>query len=560
MTFGPPSNFTQQQLADRIDDRLKGLGLPRHVIDKMAEEALKNNPFNPPVGCPINNLPNEILAYIFHVGTFMDDEEDEEVGEEEAVRSWGGVEYDEEEFATESDSSVGSRGDEPESAELPFQVLVSHVCKHWREVAIDSPELWNFITFSEGPPFSRSKIWIERSKGQTLNIDIDCTRPKDGNPDSDMIEDQEPEPFFSESDFSTILDVIIPHVDRWRSLEVMVNLYPYIHTLLGRLAECESAPFLELLQLYHYEDGDDFDEFQPPHLAQGLVLFHNNAPKLEHVALWGVHLAWSETSILSGLRELELAYQPKNVRPSWADFARILEQSPDINTLTLCLSGPAGLPTEWPTDIIELPSLKNLVLAYHEPEYICALLQLISVPNVTSLALDFDDSDYSSLAHQLATAAPGKKKSLLAGLENLKISGLPCKTDAIHQIYGQLVNLQSLNLNCSFLEDAFFDILTKPIPNSSTTQTTSTSLYCPNLVAITTNGIDGKTMRNFVEARRAAGAPIKKVFMSEEDQISERDEEWLTKHTETFKFFEPSDSEDEVEVLELDDDAMEDEE
>lgn len=93
------------------------------------EEHIKNivscNPYVPPTGdrCPINDLPNELLAHIFFLGTYEEDEEDD-------------MYDDDDEDAVDDDDS----GDERENGTLsnqsvfPFQVLVSHVCAHWRTV------------------------------------------------------------------------------------------------------------------------------------------------------------------------------------------------------------------------------------------------------------------------------------------------------------------------------------------------------------------------------------------------------------------------------------------
>jgi len=549
---------------------------------KVASDMRANNPFCPPKkGCPVNNLPTELLAHIFYLGTDTQEEEVEEedceddelnlLGEEDEVddgEEGKDGEEGEEEGPKASDRDIPDEYDEDDyddDAELPFQVLVSHVCKHWRDVAVESPALWTTITFTEGAPFEKSRIWIERSKGRPLDINIDCTIPADGDPDANPDEDKsdeeaseeeeskEPPPFFSKDDLSTILDIITPHVERWRTLEVMVNIYEYVHNIMQRLVQCSSAPLLEILQLYHYEDCEEYDTFEPAHFKTPFLLFNGNAPNLTHVALWGVHLPWEESTFLSGLTDLELAYHAKDVRPSFEAFANILRSSPEIHTLTLCLSGPAGDFADWGGEMIELPSLKDLVLCYHEPSYIESLMRLISVPNVHSLALDYDEGDYSSFLRQLTRPLKGMKKSLLAGLEHLKISGLPCDHKSMDLMFEQLANLKSINLNCTG-DETFFDKLMKPVPSSFLVATGKVSLYCPNLHTITTTGIEGAKMKQFVETRRAAGIPLTKVLMSEEDDVDIKEEKWLRDHLETLEFFEPSDSEEEVDIDEDDPD------
>lgn len=47
------------------------------ALRKVTMEMLANNPFVPPTsGCPVNDLPNELLAYIFFLGTEIENEEE----------------------------------------------------------------------------------------------------------------------------------------------------------------------------------------------------------------------------------------------------------------------------------------------------------------------------------------------------------------------------------------------------------------------------------------------------------------------------------------------------
>jgi hypothetical protein len=526
---------------------------------------LTHNPYIPPKNsCPVNKLPNELLSHIFWLGSMEDKNEDEDDDDDDDERfkleyegdSEGGYKLDHEFDTADEDEEDDNDGkeikrDEAQTPErdsttpLPFQVLVSHVCKHWREVAVESPLLWTNINFTEAPPFDKSRIWIERSKGLPLTIDIDCTAP-DVDESSDPGEDLDSEdrmgeidgteehpaplPITSVDDLSLIFDIIVPQVFQWRSLVVTVRMADYVRIILKRLSECPSAPLLEVLELYFHEDYERFPPPSPMALTEMLLLFKGDAPNLQHVALWGVPVLWS-SPFLSGEKDLELAYHRNDIRPSWSEFAHMLSSSPDLTTLTICLSGPSGEPGDWPSTsegLIELPSLENLVLGFHPPEYISPLLRLISTPNLLGLALDFDEADYSSFARQLASPVAGRSKSLLAGLENLKISGLPCDHKTADIMYRELSNLRSINLSCAFLEDIFFDKLGVPIP-AINPGGISTGMYCPRLETIYTTGISGDAMRKFVEARRAAGHPIKRVFMGEDDDVEPKDENWLKK-------------------------------
>ncbi|KAF5382487.1 hypothetical protein D9615_002994 [Tricholomella constricta] len=596
---------------------------PAAAMRKITADMLTNNPFVPPTtGCPVNDLPPELLAYIFLVGTemeaeyeYMDEDEEEYMDDYDLKDGWTDEEDadDESNNVTKASSkaktaakdqdveamdvdSENEEVDEEDEKVLPFQVLVSHVCKHWRDVAIESPILWTVLTFAEGAPFEKSKIWIQRSKGLPLDVHVDCTIPDQDDHDpfddhfpasgdasspsqdtaaaaasaathgrqyaEDHKDCQHPPPPFSLQDLAMILDIIVPHVAQWRSLEVTASVYEYMHLLLSRLAGCPAAPLLEVLELYHYEDCEDYELFRPAELREHFLIFQGNAPKLRDVALWGVHLDWDRSlSFLRNLRDLELTYHAKDVRPSYATFKQMITSSSELRTLSLCLSGPqehVDETNDWGSDPIEIPSLKDLVLCYHEAQYAIALMQKLSVPNVHSLALDFDGEDYTAFVKQLTLPMPKTTKSILAGLEHMKISGLPCDNQSIDMMYEQLVRLQTINLNCSGEEEEeLFRRLMKPAAAADVLSSAPKKLYCPNLHTITTTGIDGAEMRLFVEARKAAGFPIKRLMLSEEDDVEEKDEKWLRAHVEQFDFFEPSDSEEEM--VDLTDDESENE-
>lgn len=382
--------------------------------------------------------------------------------------------------------------------------------------------------------------------------------------------DKPPEPFFTHSDLHSILDIITPYAACWRVFEVEVNEYSYMNIVTNALAALPAAPILEVLQLHHYGDAeeadDEYDVFVPVKFKDPFpVLFSGEAPKMVQVVLWGVHLDWSveRNRFLTGLKDLDLAYHAQDVRPTWQEFQAILVGSPELDTLTLCVSGPRGKSDDWDADgPITIPSLSGLVLTYHPPDYICALLGFVRTPNITSLALDLEVADFSSFANLLASPEPGgdSKKSLLSGLEHLKLSGFPCSKATADVMYEQLGNLRSINLKLfdESLDQIFFEKLTQPIDPSS--KASPPAFYLPHLDTLTTAGVSGEEMRHLIEERKKAGVPIKRLFMCEDDDVDMAHEGWFREQLETFELFEPSDDEDELDELELGEDEMDDEE
>ena len=393
---------------------------------------------------------------------------------------------------------------------------------------------------------------------------IDCDwLPEDhsDSEDDEWIDEDEGDPVgYTIEDLKLMLSIISPHYARWRALNITVADYSFMRAATDILAAVPFAPSLEVLQLYHYAEAeDDNDHFFPLDLRDPFpVLFSGIAPKLTDIALWGVHISWADNLFLNGLKDMEIAYHAEDVRPSWEEFHRVLSASPDLTVMSLCQSGPRGHPGEWDsinTGIIELPALKELLIQYHPPQYIGPLLTRFHIPNLISLTMDFDSDtdDYTSFALQLANT-PGRdqtKKSLLKGLEHLKISGFQCSGEVIDLIYEQLGNLRSINLNCEYLPKNWFYALSVPTPSSCTS--TSSSFYCPLLDTISTSGVTGPEMHKFVEKRKIAGVPVKRVYMNQDDDVGTDDEKWLESNLEEFDFFDgDSDTTDEIVEMEVD--------
>ncbi|RPD62441.1 hypothetical protein L226DRAFT_332015 [Lentinus tigrinus ALCF2SS1-7] len=578
---------------------------------------LPNNPFLAPKDgrCIINELPSELLSHIFTLGwTPERDQEDEEddfedvdegASDELSYSSGSSVSGDDE------DGGHSHHGDEHRSRKLPFNVLVSHVCQRWRDVALSNSLLWNHISFVGPPPYERALIYLSRAASAPLALTVDRTVDDEEEEDfseSDYEVDEDEGPKNNDPDLAIItgiMDVIVPHIDHTQTLQIMVSFYPQMHRALEMMSACQGAPMLEELQLYHYEDTDEHETFKWQELReQPFVLFHGNIPRLIHVALWGVHVDWSKegSPYLTGLTDLELAYHARDVRPSIYEFARIMRSCPDLRTLTLCLSAPAGTPSDWPSGLplseddmdvegvpFVLPKLSELVLAYLEPNYLLSLLPRFSFPALTSLALDLEDEDYGEVLTYLSSPrslpqppqppltlrGPGvagspaaqRARSLLSNLTSLKIASLPCPDTLVADAYRQLENVTALNLNMMYLGDGWFDLLFPKhaaAPALANTLLGASEVLLPRLETLTCTGIDGGRMRELVRLRAACGRPVKKVLMNQDDDVSEEDELWLGEHLEKFEYFEGSDEEedvlpvDEFDGFDTDDDGWED--
>ncbi|KAF9220274.1 hypothetical protein BS17DRAFT_787845 [Gyrodon lividus] len=549
---------------------------------------LPDNPFVPPKGhsCPINYLPPELLSRIFEVGA-SDNEHDEE--DEMTAQSWNHLDQESMENKSTTDDDIEMEGEEDEDndedtdEELastatgssdtsgpPFQIVVSHVCQHWRNVALSTPALWtSLVVFRKArPPYEQVSTLLERSKSLPIDIFIDCELQ---DHDEDFISYDESEP--SEADLKFLFALLIPHVHRWRSMEVEVSSYEHMYTFLTAFSDpsVTPAPQLETFRLCHHEEAEEFASFANPKLSKHFTLFSGSAPSLKIVTLWGVHVDWGQGWIASAsnLVTLELAYHTEDVRPSWTAFATILRGAPALEDLNLCLSGPSGDPAQWiiepsaahiPGDLnapIQLLRLTNLVLGFYSPTFAIGLLRKLYTPALQSLSLDFDDGDYTEFITYLVGPATSlapppaheQPRSLLSGLENLKISGLPCPDQTVEMLYGELKNLKSLNVSMSYLSNVFLDLLCRPCTLDGHSDT-----WLPRLKSLCVSGTSGDKIREVVRKRKDAGVPLQSLYVEESCDVDDEDVEWLKDNLEMFEFFEGSDDED---VIDLEED-MED--
>ncbi|KAG1880642.1 hypothetical protein C8R48DRAFT_170191 [Suillus tomentosus] len=566
-------------------------------MDYCSDVLIKDNPFIPPKGtrCPVNDIPPELLSLIFEVGaqSIKDGEdEDEEDEEDEAMAVYWNLEsgakdgIDEDGETTkrsrvtrndgvdEDGLSESSMDSDATFEPMPsFEVLISHVCHHWRVVALNTPSLWTEIDVSplDSPPFERVQTFLERSKSLPIDIRIDCEPPDDdeeedssGSEDSELGQSPHSMTF---SDLDNLMSLLVPHISRWGSVEVAVACYKHMFIFLSAVSDpsIAGAPQLEALQLYHHEDAESLTAFAQPDLVQHFKLFGGVAPRLKSVALWGVHVDWCQEwlSCGSNLLDLELAYHTDDVRPSWTQFAAILCGAPKLETLSLCSSGPLGAPHDWCnegssgsygndyTGVIELHSLTQLVLAFHSPVYVSGLLRRLAFPALKSLTLDLDDGDFTDFAFQLAgpmmSAVPvaskdgEKKRSLLSRLDSIKFSGLSCSDRSVELMYAELGNLKTLNLVMKYLPIMFLQLLYHPC--SVPGQRDVCHVCLPSLTTLSTADVPGDQIRELVQKRKEAGVPLKAVYMEENDEVTPDDLQWLKDNVEEFDFFEASDDE-----------------
>jgi len=576
-----PSNVNVIQvdvsLEDLIDRAMQRELMPyfSRINSKFKKPPPLGDPYKPPREgiCPIDDLPDELLSYIFQIGVEEEQEWDED-SESSDDDEWEDVDDDDDVSDGASANSSDLTLSRPLSAvtdsdlqveqnrvTLPFQVLVTHICQRWRTVALDSHRFWTVLTFRKHTKLAQTKEYISRSNGLPLTIELDCSTDDDnldieGLDLSDTSEDGKG--LLSLEELGQILDLLESAISQWGNFIFHSSGYDYVQFLMSRLEKFPAAPLLESFQVHTHEERDEIAITQAEQEIRYLP-FHGQAPNLKEAVFWGIHIDWEGAlpNFLRGLHDLEFSFLMDFERPTYAVFTEIIKNSPELRTLTLSSAGPVlpdGIAFDsdqaWGPVPLAIPSLIELVLQYHEPKYAAALVQHLDVPKVTHLLLDFDEEDYSEFVQTLAKPAKGRDQSLLWQISHLKVSGLPCDIASVESFLTQLLSLKSLNLKIfGPEEEAIYDKLLDPQARKwmSGPLVDIPKIFCPKLEEITTTGLDGGSIKALIIARRDAGAPLKKVHMALSHNLLTDDELWIRDNVEELRFYEPSDSDSEEE-------------
>ncbi|KAG9042064.1 hypothetical protein FS837_011378 [Tulasnella sp. UAMH 9824] len=58
-----------------------------------------------------------------------------------------------------------------------FPIVISHVCRYWRQYAFDTPSFWTSLKFRKSiPEIEKYRTWLERSKETPFDLEIGWER------------------------------------------------------------------------------------------------------------------------------------------------------------------------------------------------------------------------------------------------------------------------------------------------------------------------------------------------------------------------------------------------
>ncbi|KAH9949130.1 hypothetical protein B0H21DRAFT_154796 [Amylocystis lapponica] len=328
------SGASPNETRDWVNARIQALADSIKIFQESIEQlgSLRNTL------APINRLPNELLVEIFS----------------------------------------GLTQDRPESTDVTH---ASHVCRHWRHLALTNAKLWCNIWL---PRRKQALENLRRSKGALIHVSHD---------------DQEAVCV----GYSTALSVaiVVPHTHRVKSLRLSL-----CDTMLESMQAfaLSAAPHLQELSL----EKLCFDVYD---ICDGPIIFKDDLPALRSLSLSSVTIPWS-SRILKNLVHLQLVYtHVQNSLPTLQRLLDILEQCPGLECLILRHSEPADTLAMPVTRQVDLPCLSTLRLESTFPRRIATLLEHLSIPADTAMRLvtllgDEDVGEYPMLPGDCSALRP----------------------------------------------------------------------------------------------------------------------------------------------------------
>ncbi|KAF8959876.1 hypothetical protein BDZ97DRAFT_1922664 [Flammula alnicola] len=259
--------------------------------------------------------------------------------------------------------------------------IITHVCTHWRQIAIADGSLWTriILTFPIYPRhISFVVACLARSANYPLNILLDFRHGANitsfTGPRSALATIRPPDGHLVAHFYVSVV-----HAARRISADVG-NALPFT------------------LQFILAARGQIF---QPVSLRQPIQLFGGIAlQRLRSVSLIGVHIDWKQPS-LRNLTHLELKYQASDVMPTLEQFESIFNACPLLR-LAIYGWGPIFPSTPLQRARLCLPNLATFSFGFLDVPYSLRLLSLLSFPSLKELVLE----DVSRVVTPIESSTP----------------------------------------------------------------------------------------------------------------------------------------------------------
>lgn len=253
-------------------------------------------------------------------------------------------------------------------------VRVSHVCRHWRAVALDCPVLWSTI-LSVNPELM--ELMLHRSKSSPLTIKISACTTRTNDVLSKTL-----------SQTSRLRDVEL-HLGEWdTSLEASKILSNFD----------KAAPILEKLVLEGTKAGHSLIMSDQQHAIWSIPndFLQEGAPSLEHLDITRSAFHWDVLPISSTLTYLRLENVAPENRPIQKSFYKSMAKMSQLETLELAACLPLSNDALKPGSLsITLRSLRTLKLQ-DTASQLCQFFHTTQIPEDAKVDIKLDERNPTS--------------------------------------------------------------------------------------------------------------------------------------------------------------------
>ncbi|KAL7277092.1 hypothetical protein ACG7TL_008937 [Trametes sanguinea] len=255
----------------------------------------------------------------------------------------------------------------------PFPLVIASVSRQWRDIAINTPELWTNITIQHPRHYNWIPVCLQRSCGLPIDVTMDCRSTN----------------LITAPVVDCMMSRLMPHVHRWRRFALM-TCDPAIAYVIGRRLSDASAPQLRHLQL-SLSGSSGNQEVVLPDILQG------GAEALSSVRFDSLATPWGSAPLVN-LTTIDLRWLWLRTRLQYEQFRDMLAASPRIRALILrgtyihLHSGRTYPP-------LSIPTLRYLELS---GDTVCRMSSLLSTPALEELTLaNLDETEFREFVESL---------------------------------------------------------------------------------------------------------------------------------------------------------------
>lgn len=389
---------------------------------------------------------------------------------------------------------------------VPFEIMVSHVCRRWRHVAINLAALWSNIYVMPFQSPDLLETYLERSQKRLLDIVLSPNRHGQAGKEED-------------SSLALSLTMLISHVERWRLFSIYSCSYRTIKEIVTAIRRL-SAPKLVHFDVSLWENEHQSNLSSPDFAFDGAI-FMGGAPCLSYFQCIAVSIrsCWPTLPLqaLTSLRLDTCSFDDSHGHHSAApltrhQFHQLLTSVPSLRNLKL--GGLIFKPEENTEPLVIV--LSQLVSADFDfdldDKYTRDVMSTISSPALTSMA-------FGDMPAQVIDAFVDATKQSQNWLKYPKLTRLE---------FNDIYFLPHIHLNSHFV-DALPTIT--HISFRSCTVVVLEALAeldsraegtvpWPNLRTITINPFTNewvKPLCDFIAARTGSGYPLESIRLSQRD-------------------------------------------